>query len=97
MPSQLNPLGDHVVVKPKNEDVTASGIVIPDTAQDKKTDRGTVVAVGPGKLLDDGLRAVMEVKPDDEVVFSRYAPDELEVDGETLLILSATDIKATIA
>ena len=93
----LTPVGDHVIVRPLTEEKTASGIVIPDTAKDKKADRGEVIAVGPGKLLEDGKRAAMEVKKGDQVLFSKYAPDEIEVDGEEYLVISMSDIKAIIS
>lgn len=94
--STIRPIGDHVVVRPMKQQETISGIVLPDTANDAKTDRGTVIAVGPGRTLDDGTLSTMEVQAGDEILFSKYAPDEIEVDGEKFLILSASDIKATI-
>lgn len=92
----LNPLGDYVLLKPIRETHTASGIVIPDTIKDRKSDRGEVLAVGPGKLQENGTRSVMDVKPGDVVLFSKYAADEIEIDGEERLVIQAHDIKGTI-
>ncbi len=92
----LTPIGDHLIVKPLSESKTASGIVIPDTAKSDKSDRGTVLAVGPGKLQDDGKRAPMEVKVGENVLFSKYAADEVELDDETYLVISMSDVKAIL-
>lgn len=96
MATTLTPLGDHIIVKPHRETTTASGIVIPDSAQKEKTDRGDVLAVGPGRMQEDGTRSPMDVAVGDRVLFAKYAADEIEVDGETVLILAAQDVKATI-
>ena len=94
---KITPLGNRVVVKAIDaETTTKSGIVIPDTADKEKPQEGVVKAVGPGKLLEDGSRAPMEVKVGDRVLFSKYAPDEIKVDGEELLILNEEDVKAII-
>jgi chaperonin GroES len=94
--SKITPTGDHVVVEPINEDITsASGIIIPDTASKEKPMKGKVLAVGPGKF-DDGKREPMEVKVGDTVLFSKYGPTEVKLDGKEVLILSAGDIYATI-
>ena len=93
---KIIPTGDHVLLKPVRETTTSSGIVIPDTIKDQKSDRGDVVAVGPGKLQDDGTRAPIEAKEGDRVIFSKYAADEIEVDGESFVILQSHDIKAII-
>lgn len=94
--SPLTPVSDHIILRAKRETTTASGIVIPDTAKDTKSDRGEVIAVGPGRLQDDGTRAPMEVKPGDQILFSKYAADEIEVNGEDLLVISMSDVKAII-
>lgn len=96
MATTLTPLGDHLIVKPHRETTTPSGIVIPDSAQKEKTDRGQVLAVGPGRIQEDGTRSPIDVAVGDRVLFAKYAADEIEVDGETVLILSASDVKATI-
>ena len=93
----LTPVGDHIIVKPIRETTTASGIVIPDTVKDKKSDRGEVIAVGPGKTNDDGKRTPMEVAVGDRVLFAKYAADEIEVDGEDYLVIQMHDVKAIIA
>ncbi len=96
--TNLVPLQDYVVVKAvEAETTTASGIVIPDTASKEKPQKGEVVAVGPGKIKDDGSRAPMDVKAGDIVMFKKYAPDELEVDGGKVLVLSEADIIAKLS
>jgi chaperonin GroES len=95
--TKIRPLGDRVVVKPiQKEEVTKSGIVLPDTAKEKPQ-RGQVVAVGPGRLTDDGKRLPMEVKVGDEVLFAKYAGTELKIDDEEFLILSEKDILAVLS
>ncbi len=90
---KIRPLNDHVVIKPlKQEEVTKSGIVLPDTAREEKPEQGEVIAVGPGKLLDNGQRSSMSVKPGDTVLFTKYAPDEVEVDGDEYLVVEEEKI-----
>ncbi|MEG1538193.1 MAG: co-chaperone GroES [Clostridiales bacterium] len=85
----IKPLGDRVVIKLlASEEVTKSGIVLPDTAKEKPQE-GEIVAAGPGRLLDDGKRAVMDVKVGDIVLFAKYAGTELKRDGEEYMILNA--------
>ena len=92
----LSPLGDRVVVEAASkEEVSASGIIIPDTAKQEKPERGTVVAVGPGKF-DDGERVPMTVKVGDTVIFSKYGYDEVKVDGQEYYILSESSVLAII-
>lgn len=94
---KLQPLHDHVVLKPaKQEEITKSGIVLPDTADKDKPVQGEVIAVGPGKYNEDGERMAMSVKPGDKVVFKKYSPDEVKIDGEEYLVVSETDIIAII-
>ncbi|PJE75964.1 co-chaperone GroES [Candidatus Uhrbacteria bacterium CG10_big_fil_rev_8_21_14_0_10_48_11] len=94
---KLKPLGDHVIVQPaKEEEVTKSGIIIPDTAKDEKPEQGKVVAVGPGKLNDDGERIAMSVKVGDTVVFKKYSPDEVTVGDEEYLVVIESDIIAIV-
>ena len=93
----LRPLGDHVIVKPlKQEEVTKSGIVLPDTADKEKPEQGTVSAIGPGKMLESGTRALMSVKVGDKVVFKKYSPDEVEIEDVEYFVLSESDIIAVI-
>ena len=92
----LRPLDDRVVVKPLDaEEVTAGGIVLPDAAQEKPQ-RGKVIAVGVGKLLDSGARGELSVSIGDEVIFGKYGGSEVEVDGEEVKILRETDILAKV-
>jgi chaperonin GroES len=93
---KIRPLDDRVVVEPlEAEETTAGGIVLPDNAKEKPQ-RGTVLAVGPGKLLDDGSRGKLSVAVGDEVIFGKYGGTEIEVDGEEVKILRETDILAKI-
>ncbi|MCL6106719.1 MAG: co-chaperone GroES [Actinobacteria bacterium] len=92
----LKPLEDRVIVKTvESEDVTASGIVLPDSAQEKPQ-RGKVVAVGEGRLDDSGKRIPIDVKKGDEVIYSKYGGTEVKVDGEELLIMKVSDILAKV-
>jgi len=94
MAVKLRPLGDRVVVRPiEKEEMTKSGIVLPDTAKEKPQE-GEVIAVGPGKLGDDGKRLPMEVKEGDKVLFAKYAGSEIKLDDQEYLILRDTDILA---
>jgi chaperonin GroES len=90
---KLKPLGDNVVIKPWNsEETTASGIVLPDTADKEKPEKGEVLAVGPGKILDNGQLKPMNVKVGDKVMFKKYSPDEIKIDKEEYLLISEGDI-----
>lgn len=94
MTSKLEPLGDRVIIKPiPREEMTKGGIYIPDTAKEKPQD-GEVVAVGPGKVGDDGKRQPMEVKKGDRVVYAKYAGTELKEDDDEYIILRESDILA---
>ena len=93
---KLRPLGDRVVVEPTSGDeTTKSGIVIPDTAKEKPQE-GKILAVGPGRVLDDGKREQMDLKRGDKVLYARYAGTEFKLDGEDLLIISHRDILAVV-
>lgn len=92
----LQPLGDKVVVaRDESQEVTTGGIYLPDTAKDKPS-RGTIIAVGNGKLLDDGTRGEMQVKKGDRVLFTSYAPETINIDDEEFLLMSESDILAVI-
>jgi len=92
MTISIKPLGNRVVVEPiEQEDVTASGIVLPDTAKEKPQ-QGMILAAGPGERDDDGKRIAMDVKVGDKVLFAKYAGTELKLDGKKLLILRETDL-----
>ncbi|MGQ9675604.1 MAG: co-chaperone GroES [Chloroflexota bacterium] len=96
MALNLRPLGDRVVIKPQpREEVTKSGIVLPDTAKEKPQE-GLVVAVGPGRMLDDGKRAQMEVKNGDKVIYAKYAGTEVKLEDEEYLIVGEKDILAVL-
>jgi chaperonin GroES len=89
---KVKPLDDRVLVHPSEaEEVTAGGIVLPDAAREKPQ-RGKVIAAGPGKLLENGKRAEMEVKVGDQVVYGKYSGTEIELSGETYVILRESDI-----
>jgi len=93
---RLIPLGDKVVVRPLEAEVTTSGgIVLPDSAQEEQQ-RGRVLSVGDGKLLKDGGRACHDVGEGDRVIYGKYAGTKVDVDGETLLILCEDDILAVM-
>jgi len=93
---QLQPLGDRVLVKPSDrEEQTKSGLVLPDTAQERPQE-GSVVAVGPGRMTDDGKRVPLELKAGDKVVYSKFAGTEYSDDGEDYLILAERDILAKV-
>ena len=93
----LKPLSDHLIVKPIVEDkTTKSGIVLPDTVDKDKPETGQVVAVGPGRVLDNGNRLAIAVKAGQKVLFKKYSPDEFKVDGEDYLVLSESDVIAII-
>ncbi|TWU48412.1 co-chaperone GroES [Rubripirellula reticaptiva] len=92
----LRPLDDRVVVKPEDaESTTAGGIVLPDSAQEKPQ-RGKIVAVGPGKLMDSGVRGELSVAVGDTVIFGKYGGSNIEVDGVELKILRESDILAKV-
>ena len=92
----FKPLNDRVLIaQGESEEVTAGGIVLPDSAREKPQ-RGTVVAVGPGKLTDSGNRGEMEVKVGDEVFYGKYSGTEVEIDGEELFIMSEDEILAVV-
>jgi chaperonin GroES len=94
--SKLRPLGDRVVVKPTpREEMTKSGIVLPDTAKEKPQE-GAVLAIGPGRILDDGKREAMDVQVGNKVLYAKYAGTEFKVDGDELLIVSQKDILAIV-
>lgn len=94
MAAKLQPLGDRVVVRPTaKEEVTKGGIVLPDTVKEKPQE-GKVIAVGPGRLTDEGKRIVMDVKVGDTVLYAKYGGTEIKEDDEELIILRESDILA---
>jgi chaperonin GroES len=93
---KLRPLDDRVVVKPQDaEETTAGGIVLPDSAKEKPQ-RGQVIAVGPGKLLDNGNRGSLSVAVGDVVIYGKYGGSDIEVDGQEVKILRESDILAKV-
>jgi chaperonin GroES len=94
--TKLRPLGDRVVIQPTaREEMTKSGIVLPDTAKEKPQE-GKILAAGPGRILDDGKREAMDVKKGDKVLYAKYAGTEFKIDDEDLLIVSQKDILAVV-
>ncbi len=94
--TKLRPLGDRVVIQPTpREEMTKSGIVLPDTAKEKPQE-GSVLAVGPGAFDNDGKRIAIDVKKGDKVLYAKYAGTEFKVDGDELLIVSQKDILAIV-
>ena len=92
MASKLIPLGDKIVLRPiLQEEVLSSGIVIPDTAKEKPQ-QGEVIAVGPGRLDDDGKRIVMEVAVGDRVLYAKYTGQEIKIENEELIVLAERDL-----
>jgi chaperonin GroES len=92
--AKIEPLGDRVVIKPiPKEEVSKGGIVLPDTAKEKPQE-GEIIAIGPGRLSEDGERITMEVKKGDRVIYSKYAGTEFKLDDEELVIMRESDILA---
>ena len=92
--AKIEPLGDRVVIRPiPKEEVSKGGIVLPDTAKEKPQE-GKIIAVGPGRLTEEGNRIAMEVKKGDKVLYSKYAGTEFKLDGEELIIMREGDILA---
>jgi chaperonin GroES len=92
----IKPIGDKVIVKRlEASDITAGGIVLPDSAREKPK-RGTIQAVGDGRILDDGTRSKMQLKKNDEILFTSYAGTEIKVDGDEFLIMDEADVLAVV-
>jgi len=89
--TRIRPLGDRVVVKVVKQEKTAGGIVLPDTAQEKPQ-MGEVIAVGPGRILDNGERAKMDVAAGNKILFAKYAGTEVKLDGDEYLLIAEKDI-----
>jgi chaperonin GroES len=96
MATQLKPLGDRLVVEPQEqEETTASGLILPETAKEKPQ-QGVVIAVGPGRRDEDGRRVEMDVAVGDVVLYAKYGGTEVKIDGKKLLILKETDVLAIV-
>ena len=94
---QIRPLSDHILIEPlKQEEKTKSGILLPETAEKERPEQGKVVAVGPGKMTDEGKLVPMEVKPGDVVLFTKYGPNEVKIDEKDYLIAKEEDILAIV-
>lgn len=94
---KLRPLGDRVIVKPAaKEEITKTGIILPDTADKERPEQGEIIAVGPGRFLDNGQRAPMSLKVGDKIVFKKYSPDEVKVEDDEYLVISESDVMAVI-
>lgn len=90
---KIKPIHSNVVIKPaKKAEMTKSGIVLPGTVDQERPEKGEVIAVGDGKMLNDGTRAPMTVKVGDTVMFKKYSPDEIKIDGEEYLVITEEDI-----
>lgn len=99
MSINLKPLGDRVVVEPLREDEskkTKSGIIIPETVDKEKPERGKIIATGPGRTTDQGVLIPLSVKKGQTVIFSKYGPDEIKIEGKKLFILSESHILAVV-
>jgi chaperonin GroES len=95
--AKIEPLGDRVVIKPTpKEEVSKGGIVLPDTAKEKPQE-GKIIAVGPGRLTEEGNRIAMDVKKGDKVLYSKYAGTEFKLDGEELIVMREGDILAKMS
>lgn len=92
----LRPLGDRVIVKPLDEEETKKGgLYIPDTAKEKPV-RGEVIAVGPGKILDNGVRVPMDIKVGQKIIYAKYGGTDIKIEGDNLVILSERDLLAVV-
>lgn len=94
---KLTPISDHIVVKPvAAEEKSASGIIIPDTVSKERPERGEVISVGPGRELENGSRSHMDIQSGQVVLFKKYAPDEVKINGEEFLIIRMEDVMAIV-
>jgi chaperonin GroES len=94
---KLQPLSDHIIIEPQKQEVkTKSGIVLPDTVAKEKPQEGKVTAVGPGRVLENGTHAKMQVKMGDRVLFTKYSPTEVKIDGKEYFVIKEEDVMAII-
>lgn len=94
---KLKPISDYILIEPRNEETkTKSGIVLPDTVEKEKPQQGEVIAAGPGKMMENGTRAEMQVKAGDRVLFSKYSPNEIKVEGKEYFVIKEDDVMAII-
>ncbi|MFH1253681.1 MAG: co-chaperone GroES [Candidatus Uhrbacteria bacterium] len=94
----LKPLGDHIIVKPlsNEEPANKAGIILPSTLDKARPERGEVIAVGPGRILDNGSRGSMDVAVGQKVVFKKYAPEEIKIDGQDYLVINLSEVIAIV-
>lgn len=94
---KLQPLSDYIIIEPQKQEIkTKSGIVLPDTVEKEKPQEGKVIAVGSGRTLESGARAKMQVKAGDRVLFTKYSPTEVKIDGKEFYVIKEDDIMAII-
>lgn len=94
---KLKPMDDRILVEPAEEEIATSfGLVLPDTASKEKPQKGKVLAVGPGKLTEDGKRVQMTVKPGDTVLYTKYGPTEVKIEGKEIFFLQESDVLAIV-
>lgn len=95
---RLRPMDDRILVEPVEEETATSfGLVLPDTASREKPQKGKVVAVGPGKLTEDGKRVPMSVKAGDTVLYTKYGPTEVKIEGKEIFFLQESDVLAVVS
>lgn len=95
--AKLKPLHDHLIVKPLSEEQsTKAGIILPDTMDKERPEKGEVIAVGPGKFNEDGERIPMSVTVGDKIIFKKYSPSEIKIDDEKFLVLEESDVLAIV-
>ncbi|OGN08639.1 MAG: co-chaperone GroES [Candidatus Yanofskybacteria bacterium RIFCSPHIGHO2_02_FULL_41_11] len=93
----IKPLSDHILVEPLREEKKRGGIILPDTVEKERSEKGKVVAVGPGKRDKDGKRVPVDVKKGDIVLFTKYSPNEVKVDGKEYLVIKEDDVLAILS
>ena len=95
--ASLKPLHDHLIVKAiSDEQATKAGIILPDTIDKERSEKGEVIAVGPGKMTDSGKRLEMSVKVGEKILFKKYSPDQVKIDNQEYLIISEADVLAIL-
>lgn len=95
--SKIQPISDHILVEPIKEEKKKGGIILPDTVEKERSEKGKVIAVGPGKRDKDGKRVSLDVKKGDTVLFTKYSPSEVKVDGKEYLVIREDDVLAVIS
>lgn len=95
--SKIQPLSNHILVEPLKEEKKKGGIILPDTVEKERSEKGKVIAVGPGKRDENGKRMPLDVKKGDVVLFTKYSPNEVKVDGKEYLVIREDDVLAMIS